>query len=67
MCGAGRLRQLRLNGMQPHSLYCWASCSKSVTGTLAAALAHEGLFDPGERISAYLPEKNLSTKGLKKI
>jgi len=45
-----------LNGMQPHSLHCWASGSKSVTGTLAAALAHEGLFDPGERVSAALPE-----------
>jgi hypothetical protein len=45
-----------LNGMQPHSLHCWASGSKSVTGTLAAALAYEGLFDPDEVVSAYLPE-----------
>jgi CubicO group peptidase (beta-lactamase class C family) len=45
-----------LNGMQPHSLHCWAFGSKSVTGTLAAALASEGLFDPGEVISTYLPE-----------
>ncbi len=45
-----------LNGMQPHSLHCWASGSKSVTGTLAAALASEGLFDPDEVVSTYLPE-----------
>ena len=45
-----------LNGMQPHSLHCWASGSKSVTGTLAAALAYEGLFDPPQPVSAYLPE-----------
>ena len=45
-----------LNGMQTHSLHCWASGSKSVTGTLAAALAYEGLFDPDEVVSAYMPE-----------
>lgn len=45
-----------LNGMQPHTLHCWASCSKSMTGTLAALLAHEGLFDPDRAVAAYLPE-----------
>ena len=45
-----------LNGMQPHSLHCWASGSKSVTGTLAAALAFESLFDPDEQVGVYLPE-----------
>jgi CubicO group peptidase (beta-lactamase class C family) len=45
-----------LNGLTPHSLHCWASGSKSVTGTLAATLAHEGLFDPAERVGACLPE-----------
>src|SRR5262249_49970991 len=33
-----------LNGMQSHTLHAWASGSKSMTGTLAAMLAHEGLF-----------------------
>lgn len=45
-----------LNGMQPHTLHAWASCSKSMTGTLAALLAHEGLFDPDALVSHYLPE-----------
>jgi CubicO group peptidase (beta-lactamase class C family) len=45
-----------LNGMQPHSLHAWASGSKSVTGALAAMLAHEGLFDPDDQVAAYLPE-----------
>ncbi|HYG36606.1 MAG TPA: serine hydrolase, partial [Clostridia bacterium] len=45
-----------LNGMQPHSLHAWASCSKSMTGTLAALLAHEGRFDLDAPITDYLPE-----------
>ncbi len=45
-----------LNGMQPHKLHAWASCSKSMTGTLAALLMHEGLFDPHAFVSFYLPE-----------
>jgi CubicO group peptidase (beta-lactamase class C family) len=45
-----------LNGMQPHALHCWASGSKSVTGALAASLAHAGLFDLDERVDFYLPE-----------
>lgn len=45
-----------LNGMQPHTLHAWASCSKSMTGTLAALLAYEGLFDPNVEITTYLPE-----------
>lgn len=45
-----------LNGMQPHSLHAWASCSKSMTGTLAAILAHEGLIDRNDRVENYLPE-----------
>jgi CubicO group peptidase (beta-lactamase class C family) len=45
-----------LNGMQPHTLHAWASGSKSVTGTLAALLAYEGLFDPDALVTSYLPE-----------
>lgn len=45
-----------LNGMQPHTLHAWASGSKSVTGTLAAILALEGLFDPQKLVSYYLSE-----------
>jgi len=45
-----------LNGMQPHTLHAWASCSKSMTGTLAAMLAHEGAFEPDAVVATYLPE-----------
>ncbi len=45
-----------LNGMQPHTLHAWASGSKSMTGTLAALLSHEGLFNLDTQVSAYLPE-----------
>src|SRR3712207_8256701 len=34
----------------------WASCSKSMTGTLAAMLAHEGAFEPDAVVATYLPE-----------
>jgi CubicO group peptidase (beta-lactamase class C family) len=45
-----------LNGMQPHSLHAWASGSKSMTGTLAALLASEGMFDLDALITTYIPE-----------
>ena len=45
-----------LNGMQPYSLHAWASGSKSMTGTLAAMLAYQGLFDPDSSVATYLPE-----------
>ncbi|MCX5969926.1 MAG: serine hydrolase [Coprothermobacterota bacterium] len=45
-----------LNGMQAHTLHCWASGSKSMTGVLAAILAHEGLFDPDALVASSLPE-----------
>jgi CubicO group peptidase (beta-lactamase class C family) len=45
-----------LNGMRAHSLHAWASASKSLTGTLAALLAQEGLFDLDALVPAYLPE-----------
>jgi len=52
-----------LNGMQPHTLHAWASGSKSVTGVLAAMLAHEGLFDLDKLVSVYLPELQSSGFG----
>ena len=52
-----------LNGMQPHSLHAWASGSKSLTGTLAALLAHNGLFDPELPVATYLPELGASGFG----
>jgi len=52
-----------LNGMQPHSLHAWASGSKSMTGPLAAILAHEGLFGLDENVSIYLPELKSSGFG----
>ncbi|HYF66160.1 MAG TPA: serine hydrolase [Herpetosiphonaceae bacterium] len=45
-----------LNGMQPHTLHAWASGSKSMTGTIAALLVHEGLIDPAAPVAEYLPE-----------
>lgn len=52
-----------LNGMAGHTLHAWASCSKSMTGTLAATLAHEGALDPGATVSSYLPELQRSGFG----
>jgi CubicO group peptidase (beta-lactamase class C family) len=45
-----------LNGMQRHTLHAWASGSKSMTGTLAAMLAHEGVFNLDDPVVRYLPE-----------
>ena len=45
-----------MNGMQPQTLHAWASCSKSMTGTLAAMFADEGLLDPDAVVATYLPE-----------
>lgn len=45
-----------LNGMRPQTLHAWASGSKSVTGTLATLLAHDGLIDPDALVPVYLPE-----------
>jgi len=52
-----------LNGMQPHTLHAWASGSKSMTGVLAAMLAHEGALDPDATVTAYLPELDSSGFG----
>jgi len=45
-----------LNGMQPQTFHAWASGSKSMTGTIAAMLAHEGLVVLDEVVAKYLPE-----------
>jgi len=45
-----------INEMQEHTIHAWASSSKSMTGTLAALLAHEGLFNPDDVVVKYLPE-----------
>jgi CubicO group peptidase (beta-lactamase class C family) len=49
-----------LNGMQAHTRHAWASASKSMTGTLAAMLAYEGLFDLEAPATTYLLELNES-------
>src|SRR5215471_7188639 len=49
-----------LNGMQAHTRHAWASGSKSMTGTLAAMLANEGLFNLEDPVTAYLPELDTS-------
>lgn len=45
-----------LNGMQPHTLHAWASCSKSMTGTIGALLVYEGRLDPDALVASYLPD-----------
>lgn len=45
-----------LNGMHQHTLHAWASSSKSMTGTLAAILADEGIFNLDDAVQKYLPE-----------
>jgi hypothetical protein len=52
-----------LNGMQPHTVHAWASCSKSMTRTFAAMLAHDGVFDPDAVVATYLPELQASGFG----
>ncbi|KUM26743.1 6-aminohexanoate hydrolase [Mesorhizobium loti] len=42
--------------LEPHLPHECQSCTKSYTGTLAAALVHEGVLDESEIISHYLPE-----------
>jgi CubicO group peptidase (beta-lactamase class C family) len=48
--------EVYLNGMQSHTLHAWASGSKSMTGVLAAMLAHEGVLDLDAVVVRYLPE-----------
>lgn len=50
------LYECYLNGMQAQTRHAWASGSKSMTGTLAAMLADEGLFDLDAPVTRYLPE-----------
>jgi len=45
-----------LNGMGPASQHQMMSVTKSLVGTLALQLAHEGLIDEGRAVSDYLPE-----------
>lgn len=44
------------NGMRPHSQHQMMSVTKSLVGTLALQLAHEGLIDLNAPVSRYLPE-----------
>lgn len=52
-----------LNDMQPHTLHAWASCSKSMTGTLAGMLVHERKLNPNALVTDYLPEMKDSGYG----
>jgi CubicO group peptidase (beta-lactamase class C family) len=45
-----------LNGLGPQTRHAWASCSKSMTGTLAALLMHEDRLNPEAPVTHYLPE-----------
>jgi len=49
------------NDMQPHTLHLAQSVSKSVVATVAGILIGQGLLDPYEPITTYLPE--LETTG----
>lgn len=42
--------------LEPHLPHECQSCTKSYTGTLAAALIHEGVLDDSKMIPYYLPE-----------
>lgn len=42
--------------LEPHLPHECQSCTKSYTGTIAAALIHEGVLDDSQTISHYLPE-----------
>ncbi|WP_245294256.1 serine hydrolase domain-containing protein [Rhizobium etli] len=42
--------------LEAHLPHECQSCTKSYTGTLAAALAHEGVLDDAKKIPYYLPE-----------
>ena len=44
------------NGMQRDSLHLLMSCTKSYIGTLAGIFIEQGLLDPEENISHYVPE-----------
>src|SRR6476620_6226911 len=45
-----------LNGMGPASQHQMMSVTKSLVGTLALQLAHEGALDPSRPVLDYLPE-----------
>jgi CubicO group peptidase (beta-lactamase class C family) len=44
------------NGMSPATPHIVFSVSKSICGTLGGILAERGLFDPGDRVTDYIPE-----------
>ncbi|HEX5165014.1 MAG TPA: serine hydrolase [Thermomicrobiales bacterium] len=44
------------NGMGPASQHLMMSVTKSLVGTLALQLAHEGTIDPSRMVADYLPE-----------
>lgn len=44
------------NGLTPDKRHIAFSVTKSLVGTLAGILIHEGLLDPNEQITTYLPE-----------
>lgn len=45
-----------LNGMTERTLHLSQSVAKSVTGTVAGILIHQGLLDPAQLVTYYLPE-----------
>lgn len=44
------------NGQQPDSRHAMMSVGKSVVGTVAELLVHEGRLDPGQSVQYYVPE-----------
>lgn len=48
--------EIYLGGLTPDGLHAAMSVSKSFTGTLGAVLASEGVIDPEENVTRYVPE-----------
>ena len=44
------------NGMQPQTRHMMMSVTKSLTGTVAAMLVHEGQLDRSKKVESYIPE-----------
>lgn len=51
------------NGMSPQSRHILFSTTKSLAGTMAAILVHNGLLDPAQKTTTYIPELEGSAFG----
>jgi CubicO group peptidase (beta-lactamase class C family) len=56
MRGGVVLAEQYFNGMGPDTLHLMMSCSKSFTSALAGIYIGQGVLDPADQLSTYLPE-----------